>query len=164
VPRPTPYGDNSKPHNTLRAICQSPERRLPDLWLNLATAANPTSPPGSRGAAGRPHWNSADDRGRRVSRQEADGDLAGRHRCEELLGIASHVEAVQQQFGYVGDSDEGSVRFRLGDNAARADSPRVLAEFIEYFWQSFLPGPLEACLRRLCLRQSQAIGFQNRCR
>src|ERR1019366_2680440 len=43
-----------------------------------------------------------DDGGRCVSGEEADGNLAGRHRWEELLGIASHVEAVQQEFCHGG--------------------------------------------------------------
>src|SRR5450759_1825715 len=43
-----------------------------------------------------------DDGGRCVSGEEADGNLSGRHRWEELLGIASNVEAVQQEFCHGG--------------------------------------------------------------
>ena len=43
-----------------------------------------------------------DDRRASCPGEEADGDLAGRHGREELLRIASNVEAVQQEFGHGG--------------------------------------------------------------
>src|ERR1017187_1726149 len=44
----------------------------------------------------------ADDLWRCVSGEETNGNLISRHRWEELLGIASHVEPVQQEFCHGG--------------------------------------------------------------